>query len=346
MKSRTILVVGAALIALLFVAGCSQEEPAPEAETETETEEAALEPKVIGISKIVSHPALDGVEDGIQDELAGLGYHNLRFDLQNANGDMSTAASIANKFKNDGVDVAVGIATPTAQALVNAIDDTPVIYAAVTDPVDAGLVDSFDQGGENVTGVSDLTPVRAQIEMLQRIAGIETLGHVYSSGEANAVRLAELAREAAEDLGIDFVEATVTNSSEVRSATSSIINRVDGIYVSNDNTVVSALTALLDVSNAAGVPVMSADPSSAEEMDVLIAWGFDYYKMGRATGRVIAQVLDETPTSEIPTVFMTEPGDIDLLINLDVAERLGITFPDDVVSTASKIVENGELRTQ
>lgn len=347
MKSRTILLVGAALIALLFVVGCGQEEAAPEpAAEDTAEEEVAQEPVLIGISKIVAHPALDGVEQGIQDELADLGYDNLEFDLQNANGDMSTAASIANKFKNDQVDIAVGIATPTAQALVNAIDDTPVIYAAVTDPVDAGLVDSFEEGGENVTGVSDLTPVRAQIEMLQRIAGIETLGHVYASGEANAVRLADLAREAAEDLGIEFVEATVTNSAEVRSATSSIVNRVDGIYVSNDNTVVSALTALLDVANGAGVPVMSADPSSAEEMDVLVAWGFDYYKMGRATGRVIARILEGTPTSEIPTVFMTEPGDIDLLINLDVAEQLGITFPDDVVSTASKIVENGELRTQ
>ena len=342
MKVGAFSIFTAILIATLFLVGCAGEEEAAEAPEE----EAAAEPIVIGVSKIVSHPALDAIEQGIQDELAALGYENVNYDLQNANGDMTTAASIATKFKNDDVDLAVGIATPTSQALVNAIDETPVVYAAVTDPVDAGLVDSFDQGGENVTGVSDLTPVRAQIEMLQRIAGIETLGHVYASGEANAVRLAELAREAADDLGIDFVEATVTNSAEVRSATSSIVDRVDGIYVSNDNTVVSALTALLDVANAAGVPVMSADPSSAEEMDVLIAWGFDYYKMGRAAGRVIADVLEGTPTSEIPTVFMTDPGDIDLLINLDVAEKLGITFPEDVIATASKIVEDGELRTQ
>lgn len=342
MKVGAFSIVVAILIASLFLVGCAGEEDAAEAPAE----EAAAEPIAIGVSKIVSHPALDAIEQGIQDELAALGYENVNYDLQNANGDMTTASSIATKFKNDQVDIAVGIATPTSQALVNAIDETPVIYAAVTDPVDAGLVDSFEQGGENVTGVSDLTPVRAQIEMLQRIAGIETLGHVYASGEANAVRLAELAREAAADLGIDFVEATVTNSAEVRSATSSIIDRVDGIYVSNDNTVVSALTALLDVANDAGVPVMSADPSSAEEMDVLIAWGFDYYKMGRAAGRVIAEVLEGTPTSEIPTVFMTDPGDIDLLINLDVAENLGITFPEDVIATASKIVEDGELRTQ
>jgi len=300
---------------------------------------------VIGISKIVAHPALDAVEQGIQDQLNDMGY-DLTYDLQNANGDMSTAASIANKFKADRVRVAVGIATPTAQALVNAMTDIPVVYSAVTDPVDAGLVESYDKGGKNVTGVSDLTPVGAQIEFLNRIKPIKALGHVYSSGEANAVRLAELAKEKCQELGIEFVPATVTNSSEVRQAAQSIANRVDAFYVSTDNTVVSALSALVDVAMNAGVPVMSADPSSAETFDVLAAWGFDYYKMGRATGRVVAKILDGTPTSEIPTVFMTDPSDIDLLINKDVAAKLGLTFPKDILDTANKIVENGQLTTQ
>ncbi len=306
---------------------------------------AADRPDVIGISKIVAHPALDAVEQGIMDELAELGYE-LEYDLQNAAGDISTAASIATKFRSDRVRVAVGIATPTSQALANALSDIPVVYSAVTDPVDAGLVDSYQHGGPNVTGVSDMTPVKAQIEMLARLTDLQTLGHVYASGEANAVTLANMAREAADELGIEFVEATVTNSAEVRQATQSIIGRVDGIYVSTDNTVVSALSSLVEVANNAGIPVVTADPSSAEDFDVLAAWGFDYYKMGRATGRVIAQILEGTPTSDIGTVFMTDPSDIDLLINLDVADALGITFPQDILETASKIVENGVLRTQ
>ncbi|TVQ38855.1 MAG: ABC transporter substrate-binding protein [Spirochaetaceae bacterium] len=306
---------------------------------------AAERPDVIGISKIVAHPALDAVEQGIMDELADLGYE-LEYDLQNAAGDVSTAASIATKFRSDRVRLAVGIATPTSQALVNALSDIPVVYAAVTDPVDAGLVDSYERGGPNVTGVSDMTPVRAQIEMLARLTDLRRLGHVYASGEANAVRLADMAREAANELGIEFVEATVTNSAEVRQATQSIIGRVDGIYVSTDNTVVSALSSLVDVAMTAGIPVLTADPSSAEEFDVLAAWGFDYYQMGRVAGRLIARILEGTPTSEIGTVFMTDPSDIDLLINLDVAQRLGISFPDDILQTASKIVENGVIRTQ
>ena len=300
---------------------------------------------IIGISKIVSHPALDAAEQGIQDELAALGY-DFEYDLQNANGEVSTAASIANKFKSENVRIAVGIATPTAQALANTLEDIIVVYTLVTDPVDAGLVDSYDGGGKNITGVSDMTPVKDQIEFLNRIKKINSLGHVYSSGEANAVRLAGMAREACRDMGIEFVEATVTNSAEVKQATQTIINRVDGIYVSTDNTVVSALSALTEVAMERGVPVMSADPSSAEQFDVLAAWGFDYYKMGRATGRMIAEILEGAKPENIPTKFMTDPSDIDLLINLDVADKLGLTFPHDIVDSASKIVENGKLITK
>jgi putative tryptophan/tyrosine transport system substrate-binding protein len=301
---------------------------------------------VIGISKIVAHPALDAVEQGIQDELAELGYDNVTYDLQNANGDVNTAASIANKFKADGVDIAVGIATPTAVALANTMTDIPVIYAAITDPVDAGLVDSYDQGGPNVTGVSDMTPVKEQISFLADLVDIKALGHVYTSSEPNAVVLAEMARLACEELGIEFVEATVTNSAEVKQAVQTIIDKVDGIYISTDNTVVSAIASVLEVAMANNIPVMSADPSSAEESDVFAAWGFDYYKMGRAAGQIIADILEGKSTSDIPTKFMTDPSDVDLLINMDVAEKLGIDIPNKVKNMANKLVINGELVLQ
>jgi putative ABC transport system substrate-binding protein len=298
---------------------------------------------VIGIAKIVAHPALDAVEKGVMEELKEQGYE-VEFDLQNANGDMTTASSIANKFKTDRVSLAVGIATPTSQALANTLDDIPVVYSAVTDPVDAGLVESYEQGGDNITGVSDMTPVKEQLQFFKRVAGVERLGHVYSSGEANAVRLAEMAKEAAEELDMEFIESTVTNSAEVRQAAQSIVDKVDGIYVSTDNTVVSALNSLVSVADRESVPVMSADPSSAEKYGVLAAWGFDYYQVGRATGKIVARILDGTDPAEIPTKFMTDRSDIDLLINRDVADRLGISFPDDVVELASTIVEDGEVK--
>jgi len=300
---------------------------------------------LIGISKIVAHPALDAIEKGVQ-EVVKAQYPDARFDLQNANGEMSTASSIAQKFKSENVTLAVGIATPTAQALVNSLKDRPVIFSAVTDPVGAGLVASTDKGEKNVTGISDMTPVKAQIELLNRIKPIETLGHVYTSSEANAVSLANIAREVCQQMGIKFVETTVSNSAEVKQAVQTIAGRVDGIYISNDNTVVSALAAVASVAKKYKIPVMSADPSSAQTTPVLAAWGHDYYKMGRATGRLVNRILKGEKPETIPTIFMTDASDVDLLINLDVANELGLIFPEDVIEKANTIVEDGKVIEQ
>ncbi|BCS52871.1 ABC transporter substrate-binding protein [Geobacter sp. SVR] len=305
---------------------------------------AADPPKkvLIGISKIVSHPALDAVEKGIQDELAASRVH-AEYDLQNANGDIGTAASIANKFQSEKVTLAVGIATPTAQSLVNTLKETPVVFSAVTDPVKAGLVKSLKGGGKWVTGVSDMTPVKQQIELLLKIKKIKRLGHIYTSSEENAVVLAGVVKQACKELGIEFVETTVSKSSEVKQATQAIIRRVDALYISTDNTVVSAMSAVADVAMKNKVPIMSADPSSAENYPVLAAWGFDYYKMGRVTGVLIGEILKGKKPEQIPTRFMTKTSDIDLLVNLDVAKKLGLTIPKDLVKGANKVVENGKL---
>jgi putative tryptophan/tyrosine transport system substrate-binding protein len=324
---KKMLVVAFAIAALLLV-GCADDK----------------DDVKIGISKIVAHPALDAVEQGIQDGIAEQGYTEVEYDLQNANGDMNSAISIATKFKNDDVSVAVGIATPTAQALVQGISEIPVVFAAVTDPVSAELVPSLDAGGTNVTGYSDMTPVREQIEMIVDLGDINRIGHVYSSGEANAVVLAEMAQEACDEIGIEFITATVTNSAEVRTAALSIVDKVDAIYVSTDNTVVSALAALADVATDKGVPIISADPSSAEQFDILAAYGFDYYTMGVATGRLVADILGGKDPGDIPTQFLTEASDLVLLINLDVAEKLDFALSSDTMNNADLIYEDGELK--
>ncbi len=299
--------------------------------------ETAAKPLRIGITKIVAHPALDALEKGLM-EVVLESYPDTVFDNQNANGEISTAATIAQKFKSDKVDIAVGIATPTAVALANVIEDVPVIFCAVTDPVDAGLVPSLKQSAKNITGVSDMTPVKDQIALLNGLTEIKALGHVYSSGEANAVRLAEITEEACKELGIEFVPTTITSSAEVRQAAQSIVSRVDAFYVSTDNTVVSALTALTDVAARAGIPVLTADPSSAEEQGVFLAWGFDYYEMGRATGDLVVEVLRGADPASIPTRFMTSIDDIELFINLRIANDLSIEVSDDLISKAATVV--------
>ena len=299
-------------------------------------DEAAEKALKIGISKIVAHPALDALENGIV-EVVSAEYPDVEFDLQNANGEMSTAASIAQKFKSEKVDIAVGIATPTAQALAQAITDVPVVFCAVTDPVDAGLITSTAKGEGNITGVSDMTPVKEQIELMASMMDLKTLGHVYTNSEANAVRLAEITEEVCGELGIEFIGTGVNNSAEVKQAAQTIAGKVDAFYVSTDNTVVSAISAMIDVADKAGIPIVSADPTSSENGGVLLSWGFDYYKMGKAAGRMILEILDGADTDSMPTMFMTDPSDIDLLIDTAVAEKLGITIPSDIMSAARKV---------
>ncbi len=323
-----------ALTATLAVAGGKKDAPASGPKTIK-----------IGISKIVAHPALDAVEQGIQDELAAQGV-TATFDLQNANGDVNTATQIATKFKNDGDTAVVAIATPTAVAAANAIKDIPVVFSVVTDPVGAGLVGADNMGKGNVTGLSDKIDVLSQVTLFARVAKIKTLGYVYTSSEANsASALADL-EAATKKLGIKLVTQSISNSAEVKQATEAIIGRVDGIYLTTDNTVYSALPALVAVAKAAKKPVFSVDTTSAQDGGCLIASGFDYYKAGRATGKILAKILSGTAPSDIPVKYITEPSETDFLIDLDAAKNCGITFPADVLSAATKVYENGKLTTK
>ncbi len=296
----------------------------------------------IGIAKIVQHDALDAVEQGIIDVVNEAGF-DASFDLQNANGDVNTAAQIANMYKTAKVDVAVGIATPVAISLANTLKDIPVVFGTVTDPVGAGLVSSIDKGEGNVTGMSDAIPTAEHIKMFAEIANIETLGYIYASSEANSISSLTMVEDASKALGIELVAQSISNSSEVKQAAESIINRVDGIYLTTDNTVFSALPALVQVFNNAGKPVFSSDVTGALNGGCMIASGFNYYKAGRATGEMVVQILNGENPDNIPVRFMTEPSDSDLLFDLDAAKNAGITIPQNYLDQANYIIENGQL---
>jgi putative ABC transport system substrate-binding protein len=297
----------------------------------------------IGISKLLAHPALDVIEQGIQDYLIGTGLP-VAFDTQNANGDISTAASIAQKFKSDKADIVVGIATPTAQALANVFTDIPVVFSAITDPIAAGLADSYEGPQDtNVCGVSDLSPVESQIKLLLDLTGAKTIGNVYASNEANAVALMELAQKACDKYGVKLITEAVSNSAEVKMAALSIIDRVDAVYVGTDNTVISALASLADVCTKANKPLFSGDTTSSEGLDVFAAWGFNYYNAGVYTGKMIEQIINGAKPRDLGTTFLTDPSDFELWFNMDVVKRLGLTIPQDLLDSAARIVENGQI---
>lgn len=298
--------------------------------------------KVIGVAKFVSHPALDAIEKGIVDELSK-SKPDYKIDLQNANADMNTAAQIAQRFKQEKVALAVGIATPTAQALANQIKDRPVIYSAVTDPVSAGLVSSWDKGGANITGTSDMTPVREQLDLLRSLKDVKRVGNIYSSGEANSVAIAAIVKQYCQENGLEYVESTITNSSEARQAILSIANRIDGLYLGNDNTVFSALSSIAEVALEKKIPVVTADPSSAETIPVLAALGYDYYRMGVATGKIVVRVLNGEKTADIPALLPKDSEDMSFVLNLDTAKKIGISVPQALVDKAKVIISDGQV---
>lgn len=296
----------------------------------------------IGIAKIVQHPALDSVEQGIIDAIEAAGI-KVKFDLQNANGDINTANQIATQFKDTKVDVAVGIATPIAIALANTLKNTPVVFGTVTDPLGAGLVTSLEHGEGNVTGMSDELPSKEHIKIFKEIAGIKTLGYIYTSNEDNSVSSLELIKAGCKEAGLNLVVQSITNSSEVKQAAEAIVDRCDGIYLTTDNTLFSALPSLVSVFNKAKKPIFSGDVTGAMDGGCFMASGFNYYKAGYATGEMVVEILNGKKTSEIPVKFMTKPSDSDLLFDLDAAKACGITIPEDYLKQATYIIENGKL---
>ncbi len=288
----------------------------------------------IGISKLLSHPALDNIEQGIKDYLETTDL-NVSVHTENANGDIATSAQIAQVFKNEKVDVAIGIATPTAQALQTVLTDTLQVYSSVTDPVSAGLTDN-----PLICGVSDMVPVRTHLELLQSFISFKTLGMVYTSTEANGMTLKNTVESVCKELGINFVSVAVNNSSEVRSAALSIVDRVDMMYVATDNTVISAITALANVCTDAGVPLFSADTTSSFDTEVLIAGGFDYYKSGILTGKLVEKVLKGDKPEAIGIQYLDEAS-LEIYLNLDVAKQLNIDVPQSLIDSAKYLIKDG-----
>ena len=300
----------------------------------------------IGITQIVDHPALNAVRDGFIDEMANQGYievENIVYDKLNAQGDIATANTIAQKFVSEKVDLILSIATPTSQAVVGATTTIPIVFSAVTDPVGAGLVKDLESSGNNVTGISDLTPVRKQFELIKEILPeAKNVGTLYNSAEANSVLTNELAKEACADLGLKLIEVTVSSSADVFLAAQSLVGRVDAIYVSTDNTIVSALDAVVQVTNENDIPLLLADPTTLNK-GALVALGFNYYQHGRQTAPIVIKILEGTKPTDIPVEFAKN---VLLAVNLDTAKEINISessLLNAVKAFKEKLEKEGEV---
>ncbi|MER0300224.1 ABC transporter substrate-binding protein [Vibrio vulnificus] len=291
----------------------------------------------VAVSQIVEHPALDATRQGLLDGLNAKGYvegKNLEFDYKTAQGNPAIAVQIARQFVGESPDVLVGIATPTAQALVSATRSIPVVFTAVTDPVGAKLVKSMEQPGKNVTGLSDLSPVSQHVDLIKELLpNAKAIGVVYNPGEANAVTLVELLKKSAAEKGLKVVESTALKSADVQSATQAIAAKSDVIYAPTDNTVASAIEGMIVAANQAKKPVFGGATSYVEK-GAIAGLGFDYYQVGVQTADYVVAILEGQEPGKLDVKVATGS---DLVVNQGTAEKLGITIPASVLSRATDV---------
>ncbi|HFQ5291319.1 ABC transporter substrate-binding protein [Vibrio vulnificus] len=291
----------------------------------------------VAVSQIVEHPALDATRQGLLDGLKAKGYvegKNLEFDYKTAQGNPAISVQIARQFVGESPDVLVGIATPTAQALVSATRSIPVVFTAVTDPVGAKLVKSMEQPGKNVTGLSDLSPVSQHVDLIKELLpNAKAIGVVYNPGEANAVTLVELLKKSAAEKGLKVVESTALKSADVQSATQAIAAKSDVIYAPTDNTVASAIEGMIVAANQAKKPVFGGATSYVEK-GAIAGLGFDYYQVGVQTADYVVAILEGQEPGKLDVKVATGS---DLVVNQGTAEKLGITIPASVLSRATDV---------
>ncbi|WP_068713252.1 ABC transporter substrate-binding protein [Vibrio tritonius] len=291
----------------------------------------------VAVSQIVEHPALDATRQGLLDGLKAKGYvdgQNLKFEYKTAQGNPAIAVQIAREFVGEKPDVLVGIATPTAQALVAMTRSIPVVFTAVTDPVGAKLVKRMQHPGKNVTGLSDLSPVEQHVELIKELMpNVKTIGAVYNPGEANAVSLMELLKVAAAKNGLKVVEATALKSADVQSATQAIAEKSDIIYALIDNTVASAIEAMVGAANQVKTPVFGAATSYVDR-GAIASLGFDYYQIGLQTADYVVDILNGKKPGDLDVRVATGS---DLVINKTAADKLGFTIPQAILDRATSV---------
>jgi putative ABC transport system substrate-binding protein len=321
-SKKAVSVILAAVLVSAALSGCGKKDSASGGETFR-----------IGVDQLVEHAALDASYQGFVDALKEAGYvdgEKITIDYQNAQGDQANANTIAQKLVNDNDDLILAIATPASQAVANATKDIPILITAVTDPAASGLVASNNAPGGNVSGTSDLTPVKEQIDLLKKlIPDAKKIAILYCSSEVNSKIQSDMAIEAAKALGIETEEATVSNTNEIQQVVESLIGKVDAIYAPTDNVIAKAMPNVAQVANANGLPVICGEEGMVDKGG-LATYGIDYYELGKLTGKQAVKIIEgKATTAEMPIEYLSKEQ-CKLSINEDVAAQLGIEIPADL----------------
>ncbi len=328
MNKKRLAMVMAGILTLGMLQGCGEQK-----------QQASGKNYKIGVTQISDHPSLDNCRKGFIEGLAQEGFkegENITIDFKSAGGDMSTNTQIAQTFASGKMDLVCGIATPSAQALYAACYEKgiPVIFNAVSDPVAAQLATSETQPLDGMTGVSDKLPVTDQLKLIRSVLpDAKTIGIIYTTSEANSVSTIETYKKEAPEYGFEIEAVGIGSEAEVAQAADVLLGKVDCISNMTDNTVVSALAVVLDKANAKNIPVFGSEEEQVKNGCIASA-GLDYIELGKQAGVMAAKVLEGEKISSMPYETLKESK---ITINPTVAQKLGITFSDEVTAKATAV---------
>ena len=292
----------------------------------------------VGLVLLVENGAFLDMKSGIISGLEKAGYvegKNLTINYQCAFGDGGTLARICSDMDDGTYDLVFTIATPTTQAFVNLESETPCIFCSVANPVAAQVMSALDTPDMNATGTSNAIPSGDILSLgLTITPDVKTFGLIYCTSEVNAVSAMESAKAFLDANGYSYVEKTVTNSGEVSMATQVVLDAgVDAIFVANDSVVQSAVEALVELANDAGVPTYACSATTVLS-GCLATLAMSDVAIGEQTAEIAVKVLTGTPVSEIPAVVV--PADI-VSVNADTLAALGLELP-------ASLTESGEVQ--
>lgn len=292
--------------------------------------------KVVAIATLVSHPALDALQDNLKQQLAAEGFREgttIKYELRNASGQMQLLATIANEIASIKPDVTVAITTPVAQAVTKAVRG-PIVFSAVSDPVGAGLVMSLQEPVMDLTGATDAWPYNDQLKLIREVTpGVKRLAVIFNPGEAASQYGMKLIRQFAPQHGFELVEGAVGSTSEVYSVADNLAGKADAIFLSSDSTAIGGVTGALRVATKRKIPLYVGDSGTVAKGG-LAAVSIGYDRLGRETGKLVAQVL--RGQRSIPIV---SPQGSEVVVNTKAAEMMGVTIPPAILARAQVIRE-------
>ena len=328
--------IAASLMAVVLAfaaAGCTNENTSSAQSSSGQSTDEKLK---IGVVQIMEHTSLDTIRDSFLEKMEQLGYgeDKVEYDIQNAQGEQSSLSTICKKFVGDDVDLIVAIATQTAQTAAATTSDIPVLFSAVTDPVQAKLLTDPEHPDGNVTGTSDAIPVDQVLNLCQQLTpDVEKIGFLYTSSEINSQVTVEEAMKLAEEMGYQMQLMTISETSELQQAAQTLAQETDAIYVPIDNTIAQAMPVLAQVGIDFQVPIYTGADSMVLDGGFATV-GIDYTKLGAQTAEMADKILTGTPISQLPVETLSEFG---TYINPDTAQQIGVEIPQEIAEKATML---------